>query len=129
VRTSGSFERRYQRKRAVTDRVNVCVPTECLERSQSAQVQNLRLVDDSVSWFSAAGVYDGCATEICMWITMDEAITMFARYCRSRFGDAAIEQAKAKAKLLQKRGDAEGHRVWNQVAVEIEKQRQRPSIH
>jgi len=60
-----------------------------------------------------------------MWITQDEAVVMFARYCRTRFGDAATQQvrAKAKAKALRKRGDAEGYRVWNKVAREIEKLR------
>jgi len=67
-----------------------------------------------------------------MWITLDEAIVMFARYCRARFGDKAADQVRAKAKLLQKRGDTEGHRVWMKVAEEIDKSTKRspaPSIH
>jgi hypothetical protein len=61
-----------------------------------------------------------------MWITPEQAIEMFARYCRARFGNAAVEQVRAKAEAMQKRGDVEGCRVWNQVADEIEKTKSRP---
>ena len=56
-----------------------------------------------------------------MWITQDEAVVMFARYCRARFGKDASQQVRAKAKALRERGDIEGWRVWNKVAQEIEK--------
>ena len=56
-----------------------------------------------------------------MWITQDEANVMFARYCRARFGKAAREQVRDKAKALKKRGDIDGYIVWNKVADEIEK--------
>jgi len=56
-----------------------------------------------------------------MWITQDEANVMFARYCRARYGKAASEQVRAKAKALKKRGDVEGYIVWNKVADEIDK--------
>jgi hypothetical protein len=60
-------------------------------------------------------------TGLVMWITTDQAVSMFARYCRARFGKKAIQEVRAKAKALQKRGDLEGHDVWNRVADEIEK--------
>ena len=56
-----------------------------------------------------------------MWITQDEAVVMFARYCRARFGKTASKKVRAKAKALQKRGDVEGHHVWNKVAEELDK--------
>jgi|HubBroStandDraft_6_1064221.scaffolds.fasta_scaffold245003_2 hypothetical protein len=56
-----------------------------------------------------------------MWITSDEAVVMFARYCSARFGGGASGKARAKAKALRKRGDVKGHDVWNQVADEIDK--------
>jgi hypothetical protein len=56
-----------------------------------------------------------------MWITADEAVVMFARYCSARFGEKATQKVRAKAQALQKRGDIEGHKVWNQVADEIQK--------
>ena len=56
-----------------------------------------------------------------MHITQNEAVTMFARYCRARFGKKAVQKVRQQAKALQKRGDVEGHEVWNRVADEIEK--------
>jgi hypothetical protein len=56
-----------------------------------------------------------------MWITQDEAVVMFARYCRARFGKPACEQVRAKAHALKMRGDMEGHDVWNKVADEIDR--------
>ena len=56
-----------------------------------------------------------------MWITQDEAVVMFARYCRARFGKTASQQVRAKATALKKRGDIEGHAIWNKVADEIDK--------
>ena len=62
-----------------------------------------------------------------MWITTDEAVVMFARYCAARLGGAASRKARARAKALHKRGDTRGHDVWNQVADEIDKgMRSRP---
>ena len=58
-----------------------------------------------------------------MHITQNEAVTMFARYCRARFGKKAVHRVRQKAKALQKRGDVEGHAVWNKVADEIERAR------
>ena len=56
-----------------------------------------------------------------MWISEDEAVVMFARYCRARFGLSASRQAREKAKSLRKRGDLRGDAIWNKVADEIEK--------
>ena len=61
-----------------------------------------------------------------MWITQDEAVVMFARYCRARFGKSAVYRVRAKAKALEKRGDIKGHHVWNKVADEIEKKTPAP---
>jgi hypothetical protein len=56
-----------------------------------------------------------------MWISSDQAVEMFARYCRARFGKTASKTVRAKAHALHKRGDIEGHTVWSKVAEEIEK--------
>ncbi len=56
-----------------------------------------------------------------MGITTDDAVVMFARYCRARFGKAARRQVRAKAKALRRRGDVAGERVWTRVAEEIER--------
>jgi hypothetical protein len=56
-----------------------------------------------------------------MHITSSEAVTMFARYCHARFGKKAPQKIRDKAKALKRRGDDQGHDVWNKVADEIEK--------
>ena len=56
-----------------------------------------------------------------MWITADEAVVMFARFCRARLGKAASQKVRAKAQELKRCGDTEGHDIWNKVAEEIEK--------
>ena len=40
---------------------------------------------------------------------------------QARFGKKAVAKVRAKAKVLEKRGDLAGHDVWNRVADEIEK--------
>ena len=56
-----------------------------------------------------------------MHITSHDAVVMFARYCRARLGKAASRKVRATAETLEKRGDLEGHAVWNRVADEIDK--------
>jgi len=63
-----------------------------------------------------------------MWITHHEAIEMYARFCRAHYGVAATETVRATAKQLERKGDGEGHRVWNEVAAEIERQ-ERSGLH
>ena len=56
-----------------------------------------------------------------MQVTSHEAVVIFARYCRARFGKGASHKARERAQALEKRGDRRGHAVWNEVADEIEK--------
>ena len=55
-----------------------------------------------------------------MIITLNEAIKMYARVCQVRYGENARAKVKATARQLEKKGDLEGHRVWNQVARELD---------
>jgi hypothetical protein len=57
-----------------------------------------------------------------MWVTHQDAIEMYARFCRAHYGAAATETVRAKVRDLGKRGDLKGLRVWNEVAEGIEKQ-------
>jgi hypothetical protein len=57
-----------------------------------------------------------------MLFTRQDAIQVYARFCRAHFRQAAKRTAHRKAQALKERGDVEGHRVWNEVAREIEKQ-------
>jgi hypothetical protein len=58
-----------------------------------------------------------------MWVTHQDAIEIYARFCRAHYGAAAETTVRARAKDLERNGDLEGHRVWNEVAAEIEKLR------
>ena len=59
-----------------------------------------------------------------MWITHHEAIEMYARFCRAHYGATAGDTVRATARQMERKGDHEGHRVWTEVAAEIEKQEQ-----
>lgn len=59
-----------------------------------------------------------------MWITHHEAIEMYARFCRAHYGAAATETVRATARQLERKGDHDGNRIWNEVAAEIDKQEQ-----
>jgi hypothetical protein len=57
-----------------------------------------------------------------MRISRHEAVAIFARYCRVRFGRSSSADVRAKAMALKQRGDIDGHLVWDGVAEEMEKQ-------
>jgi hypothetical protein len=59
--------------------------------------------------------------ELPVWITRQEAISIYARYFRVRFGVTARNMAVERAHQLKRKGDIEGHQVWNEVAHEIER--------
>ena len=56
-----------------------------------------------------------------MWITREEAIVMYAKFCRSHYEFNAYQKVKERASQLADDGDFEGEKIWNQVAAEIEK--------
>ena len=56
-----------------------------------------------------------------MWITTEEAVTMYARFCRARFGVRAKDMVLAKADKLEAAGDLEGKRIWGDVARALDK--------
>ena len=58
-----------------------------------------------------------------MWITQDEAVLIFARYCHARFGTSASHRVRRKAKLLEQRGDIEGHKIWTRVAQALDEKK------
>jgi hypothetical protein len=57
-----------------------------------------------------------------MWIDMEEAIKIYARVCRRRYGPAAGTKVRERAHELAVIGDMDGEQVWNDVAGEIDKQ-------
>ena len=60
-----------------------------------------------------------------MFVSSEEAVTMYARYCRARFGKAASKQVRKKANTLKMRGDIEGYDIWTKVAEVIDKHKSR----
>jgi len=56
-----------------------------------------------------------------MWISSEDAIKIYARFCRAHYGASAVRKVRDRARELKQRGDLEGHHVWNDVADEIQK--------
>jgi len=59
-----------------------------------------------------------------MWITTDQAIEIYARFCAARYGANAKRMAAERAAELGGIGDDEGERVWRAVNQKIEAQNQ-----
>jgi hypothetical protein len=57
-----------------------------------------------------------------MWITTDQAIDIYARYCKARFGARAPNLARARMAELRQSGDLEGERIWEEVSRRVEQQ-------
>jgi hypothetical protein len=83
----------------------------------------------ALSYFFAVGkqfchnvVYRWRKMDLCMWIpTKAEAVEMYARFWASRYGHSANVSAREMAASLKKKGDFEGHKVWNQVADAVDR--------
>jgi hypothetical protein len=60
-----------------------------------------------------------------VWITTDEAIEIYARFCAARYGANAISVVHQRVSELRMSGDGEGARVWNEVGRWIETRNQR----
>jgi len=54
------------------------------------------------------------------WITLQDAVHIYARFVRAHHHGAAFAHARDRAEALKAAGDREGCRVWNAVAREIE---------
>ena len=57
-----------------------------------------------------------------MWITTDQAIDIYARYCKARFGARATRLARARMAELRQSGDLDGGRIWEEVSRRVEAQ-------
>lgn len=56
-----------------------------------------------------------------MHIGIKDAVAIYARACRARFGPLARRVVADQARALMTRGDVNGAKVWQQVADEIDK--------
>lgn len=57
-----------------------------------------------------------------MWPTHEDAVVMYARFCRAHYGFNAYERVKQRAKQLACTGDLAGEKIWSEVAAEIQKE-------
>ena len=55
-----------------------------------------------------------------MHISVNDAVKIYARACKARYGRMARKVVLATAQSLRTRGDQEGVRVWEQVANELD---------
>ena len=55
-----------------------------------------------------------------MWVTTDQAVEIYARFCTARYGNNAVSVIDEKMTELRSAGDAEGERVWTRVKRKIE---------
>ena len=56
-----------------------------------------------------------------MIITIDEAATMYARFCVARYGDRALPIVQEQIAILEGRGDMSGVEAWTKVAEALER--------
>jgi hypothetical protein len=54
-----------------------------------------------------------------MYLTLDDAIAMYARACRAWYGKKAVSVIMKTATECRQRGDLEGEVVWGRVAESI----------
>jgi hypothetical protein len=81
--------------------------------NNSGRQFRIYLLDRFISFSS------GC--HLPMWITLPQAVSIYARYFRARHGPNASKIAVDKAQQLKERGDLQGHQIWSDVAREIER--------
>jgi len=56
-----------------------------------------------------------------MHIGTKDAVEIYAKACRARYGALARRRVAEQAQALLTKGDRSGAEIWRQVAVEIEK--------
>jgi hypothetical protein len=56
-----------------------------------------------------------------MSIGLKDAVEIYAKACRARYGALARRLVAEQARALLTKGDRSGAEIWQQVAVEIEK--------
>lgn len=60
-----------------------------------------------------------------MWMpTKIEAVEMYARFWASRYGITASSSARKMASRFERKGDLDGHKIWNEVADAIDRRHQ-----
>src|SRR5262249_55313931 len=101
------------------------------QRPREANATSARATDPLRAWsfkephgVIAIVVSQDCQrAEVLMHIDLNEAITIYAKACKSRFGRRARKKVLETAQTLRASGDVEGAIVWERVAGELEQPR------
>jgi hypothetical protein len=57
-----------------------------------------------------------------MWMpTRIEAVEIYAQFWTGRYGMTASSSARKMANRLERKGDLDGHKIWNEVADVIDR--------
>jgi hypothetical protein len=60
-----------------------------------------------------------------MNVSVDEAVTMYARFCHARYGGHAERMARNRIQHLRRKGDVKGVEVWEKLVRELKSSRPR----
>jgi len=58
-----------------------------------------------------------------MNVSVDEAVTMYARFCHARYGGRAEPMARRRIQHLRRKGDVKGVEVWEKLVRELKSSR------
>jgi hypothetical protein len=64
--------------------------------------------------------FAGSIDEALMFVTEEEAATIYAKACRSWYGARAASVVHSQVKKLMAKGDGKGVKAWQQVARALE---------
>jgi hypothetical protein len=54
-----------------------------------------------------------------MNVSVDEAVTMYARFCHAWYGGRAERVARSRIQHLRRKGDTKGVEVWEKLVREL----------
>ena len=58
-----------------------------------------------------------------MNVSVDEAVTMYARFCHAWYGGRAERVARSRIQHLRRKGDTKGVEVWEKLVRELKSSR------
>ena len=62
-----------------------------------------------------------------MYVSVDEAVTIYARFCHAWYGGRAERVARSRIQHLRRKGDTKGVEVWEKLVRELKSSdQQRP---
>jgi hypothetical protein len=58
-----------------------------------------------------------------MYVSVDEAVTIYARFCHAWYGGRAERVARSRIQHLRRKGDTKGVEVWEKLVHELRSSR------